>query len=267
MNESLNSIADDQRVFRDEIKEHRGNYYVSYRPADARFPFAIVQLTFLDHDFDRAIVKNAMENELQSWLSRFRVPVMVSSFDAKDDLIHISTESDQSNLMGYVDLHTGEMTQRWGLLKDDELPSEQMNADYLARVYEGVPFRLQEAVRQNALRDTRTMGRSIRMIVFLLAGVPLLIEIVSVGVAWVGYVLAGISITVGLYKLAKTMGWLKPTQREKERTEKDLRMKHYFYHCEQNPDGFNRLKFENFEREAISQNHIEADQIRNKHEK
>lgn len=263
---SSRETSDGEKVFRDKVKEHRGKYYVSYQPADARFPFAIIQLTFLDHGSDVGIVKDAMEHELQSWLSRFRVPVMVSSFDAKDDLIHISTESDQSHFMGYVDLQTGEMIQRWGLLKGDELPSEQMDTRYLARVYEGVPFRSQETVRQNALRETRAMGRSIRMIVFLLAGVPLLIEIVSLGVTWVGHVLAGISITAGLYKLAKTMGWLKPTQRAKEKAEKDLRMKHYFYHCERNPDGFNRLKIENCEREAINQNHLDADKIRNKHE-
>lgn len=248
-------------MFRDKFKEHRGKYYVSYQPADTRFAFAIIQLTFLDHGSDVDIVKSAMEHELKNWLSRFRVPVMVSSFDAKDDLIRIAAESDQSHLMGYVDLQTGEMIQRWGLLKDDELPSEQKDPGYLARVYEGVPFRLQETVRQNAMREARTMGRSVRMIVFLLAGVPLLIEIVSLGVTWVGYVLAGISITAGLYKLAKTMGWLKPTQRAKEIAEKDLRMKHYFYHCERNSEGFNRLKIENLEREAIRGTHDEANAL------
>jgi hypothetical protein len=257
----------EEKVFRDKVKEHHGNYYVSYQPADTRFPFAIIQLTFLDNGSDVAVVKSAMEHELENWLSRFRVPVMVSSFDAKDDLIRIDDESDQSHLMGYVDLQTGEMIQRWGLLKDNELPPEQRDAGYLARVYEGVPFRLQKTVRQNAIREARTMGRSIRMIVFLLAGVPLLIEIVSLGVTWVGHILVGVSITAGLYKLAKMMGWLKPTQRAKDIAEKDLRMKHYFYHCERNPEGFNRLKIENFEREAIHQNHLEADQIRNKHEK
>lgn len=58
------------------------------------------------------------------------------------------------------------------------------------------------------------------------------------------------------------MGWLKPTQREKEKAEKDLRMEHYFYHCEQNPEGFIRLKNENFEREAITRTHVEADALR-----
>lgn len=39
-------------------------------------------------------------------------------------------------------------------------------------------------------------------------------------------------------------------------------MKHYFYHCEGNPEGFNRLKIENFEREAIRRTHDVADSLR-----
>lgn len=253
---------DSQKVFREQIKEHRGNYYVSYQPSDARFPSAFVQLTFLSDGHDVADVKKAMERELQSWLSRFPVPVTLSSYDAKDDLIHVATEFDQSHLAGYVDPQTDQVIQRWGLLKNEELPPEQMGAGYFARVYEGVPFRLQEAVRQNALRETRMLGRSARIALFLLVGVPVLIEMVSLGVTWLGHVLAGISISVGLYKLGKAMGWLKPTQRDKEKAERDLRMKHYFYHCEQNPEGFSRLKIENFEREAIRRAHDEADALR-----
>lgn len=253
---------DSPTVFREKIKEHRGDYYVSYQPADLRSRFASVQLTFLGNGHDVADVKAAMERELKSWLSRFRVPVTVSSYDAKDDLIHVAPEFAQSHLAGYVDPQTGQIIQWWGFPLGDEFPSGQMDEGYLARAYEGVPFRLQEEVRQKALRETRMLGRSASIALFLIVGVPVLIEIVSLGVGWLGGVLAGISIGVGLYKLGKAMGWIKPTQRDKEKAEKDLKMKHYFYHCEQNPEGFNRLKFENFEREAIRLNHDEADAIR-----
>jgi hypothetical protein len=253
---------DSPKVFREKIKEHRGNYFVSYQPADARFRFASVQLTFLATGHDLADVKAAMERELQNWLSRFRVPVGVSAYDAKDDLIHIAPEFAQSHLAGYVDLQTGQIIQWWGFPQEGEFPSEQMDARYLARVYEGVPFRLQEEVRRKALRETRMLGRSASIALFLMVGVPVLIEMLSLGVTWLGYVLAGISISVGLYKLGKAMGWIKPTQRDKEKAEKDLKMKHYFYHCEQNPEGFNRLKIENLERETIRLNRDEADAIR-----
>jgi hypothetical protein len=257
---------DSQKVFREQIKEHRGDYYVSYQPADARSSSASAHLTFLGNGHDIADVKKAMERELQIWLSRFCVPVVVSSYDAKDDFIHVAPEFAQSHLAGYVDLQTGQIIQWWGFPQESEFPSEQMDARYLARVYEGVPFRLQEEVRRKALRETRMLGRSVHIALFLLVGVPVLIEMVSLGVTWLGHVLAGISISVGLYKLGKAMSWVKPLQREKEKAEKDLRMKHYFYHCEQNPEGFNRLKIENLEREAIRRTHDEADALREQHE-
>lgn len=32
----------------------------------------------------------------------------------------------------------------------------------------------------------------------------------------------------------------------KEKQAKELKMRHYYYHCERNPDAFGRLKAENF---------------------
>lgn len=150
-----------------------------------------------------------------------------------------------------------------GTFKEDELPSEQKDVGYLERVYKDVPFRLQEEVRQKAQREARTTGKVIRLIVFLTVVVPVLIEVVSLGVTWLGHLLAGISISAGLYKIGKAMGWLKPTKRDKEKDEKEQKMGHYFYHCERNPEAFNRLKCENFEREAIEQTRKESEAIRN----
>ena len=41
-------------------------------------------------------------------------------------------------------------------------------------------------------------------------------------------------------------------------------MNHYFYHCERNPEGFMRLKVENFEREAKERTLKEVEALRNK---
>jgi hypothetical protein len=92
-----------------------------------------------------------------------------------------------------------------------------MDAEYLARVYHGIPFRLQTEVREKALREARTTGRAIRLIVFFTVVVPVLIEIISLGVTWLTHILAAISIFTGLYKAGKAMGWLKPSQRDRQR--------------------------------------------------
>lgn len=251
-----------RKVFRDRIKEDRGEYYVIYYPADVRMPFANIQVVFPHDGFDAQAVARAMEQELEEWLRRYPAPAMVSAFNAKEDLIRLSDESDKSHLMGYIDSLTGKTIRRWGLFQDKELPSEQMDSGYLERVYENIPFRLQEDVRKKVLHEVRVTGRVIRLIVFFVFVVPVLIEIISLGVDWLGHILAGISISAGIYKAAKAMGWLKPSQREKQEAEKSLKMSHYFYHCEQNPEGFDRLKIENFEREAIERTQKEAEALR-----
>jgi hypothetical protein len=139
---------------------------------------------------------------------------------------------------------------------------EQLDSKYLARVYRGISFRLQQEVREKALGEARTSGRVIRGIVFFTVVVPVLIEIISLGVTWLAHVLAAISIVTGLYKAGKAMGWLTPSQRDRQKADKDHRMNHYIYHCERNPEAFNRLKFENFERDAIERTRDEAETIR-----
>ena len=164
--------------------------------------------------------------------------------------------------MGYIDPQTGEVVRRWEILRNEELPLEQMDAQYLARVYRGIPFRLQKEVREKALREARTTGRVIRLIVFFTVVVPVLIEIISLGLTWFAHILAAISIFTGLYKAGKAIGWLTPSQRDRQKAEKDLKRNHYFYHCERNPEAFNRLKIENFEHEAIERTRDEAETIR-----
>jgi hypothetical protein len=255
-------MSNNRKVFRDQIKEDRGEYYAIYCPADARMSFATIQVVFPDNGFDAHAVADVMERELEEWLRRYPVPAMVSAFNAKEDVISLSDEFDRSHLTGYIDPLTGQIVRKWGSFEESELPSAHLDSGYLEHVYQDIPFRLQEEVRQKAQHEARITGRVIRLFVFFVVVIPVLIEIISLGVDWLGYILSAISISVGVYKVAKAMGWLKLSQREKEKAEKDLKMQHYYWHCERNPEAFNRLKIENFEREAIERTRKEADELR-----
>lgn len=258
----MSQAEDDNGVFRKAIDAHRDTYYVRYQPADARYSFALLQLTFLDAQPDVDAVRLTVEQELAYWLKRYPVPAMASAYDTKEDLIHVFLDTRSSLLMGFVDAQSGETVCKWGGYEDDELPSVQFEAEYQNGVYGDLPSRLKSEVRQEAYRQVRRTGRGIRIAVFLLVGVPVLIELLSLGLDWLGYLLSAVSISLGLYKLGKTMGWWKPTARALEEAEKERKMKHYYYHCELNPDGFNRLKADNFEREAILRTHEESLRLR-----
>lgn len=255
------------KVFRDEIQKDRGSYFVAYSPADGDSWLATVSLVFSEITVDVSEVRRAMEFELAHWLNCFAVPVMVSAFNAEENVIRFSDQSCNSHLSGYIDAQSGRLVQRWGLFKDEEFPSEQKGVEYLERAYQGVPFRLQQEEREEVRREARIRARVMRSIVILYAGGAVLIELVALGVSWLGHVLAAASIAAGSYRLGKTMGWLKPSLRDKEKAEKEQKMGHYYYHCERNPESFNRLKCENFERDAIEQTRNESETIRKNHER
>ena len=248
------------KVFREKLKRHRGEYFVVYQPADSRIKFATLSLVFLNDSPNCAGVAAAMESELENWLHRFPVPTMVSSFDAKDDLITLKGCRDDHHLMGFAP-KTGGMIKRWGIFRDDEMPSEFRNDHYLEHVYAGVPCRPVEEVRRKATIEANSIRRAAALIILLVILVPLAIQVASLGIAWFGYLVSVISILFGIYKVAKALGWIKPSEQEKRKAEKQSKMEHYYYHCERNPEAFNRLKIDNFEREAVEQTQAEAKAI------
>lgn len=252
-----------QGVFREEIKEHRDSYYVTYQPADSLFGYALLQLTVLTEKFEPVAICKLLEQELEQWLKRFSVPIMATAWDMSEDGI-ANPDKKESILMGYVD-STGGIVRKWGVIKIIELPPDQCDPAYLARVYSSVPFKLQEEVRKTAARKWRTTAMVANTIVLFIVVIPVLIELVGLGIAWVGYLLSAISILKGFYEIGKGLGWVKPSRRQKEKEEEERRKNHYFYHCERNPEGFNRLKIENFRRDAIERTRKESDEVHTSH--
>jgi len=60
----------------------------------------------------------------------------------------------------------------------------------------------------------------------------------------------------------KMLAYVGRSEREKHKDAEELRMQHHHYHCERNPEGFMRLKAENFERDAREETHRETDELK-----
>jgi hypothetical protein len=109
-------------------------------------------------------------------------------------------------------------------------------------------------------RATRQKVQTIRVLVFVgWILVPLVILVLGVTNALVGW----IAFAFGLYKVAvesvKLFGnpdqWLPGHKAKRER---EARIRHYTYHCERNPEGFARLRAENFQKLIEEDNRISA---------
>jgi len=249
-------LADDEEeIYREQIKERRETYYVTYQPADSRFCFAFLNLVYPEDVPDKKQIADHVSQEVAEWLSRYPVPVVAAAFDATDECVNHSDAKD-FHFIGFVDPITSRIVSKWSSLSDKDLPAEHLRPGYLATVYKSVPSKPKSLVRHEADQKARRLKLGLqifRIISIFGVGIPLLIEIISLGVAWIGYVLATISISTGAFKLGKVFRWIKPSKRQLAKDEEVRKMRHYFYHCERNPNGFNRLKIENFERQSVGE--------------
>lgn len=248
----------------DSLKESRGWYFVEYAPPTAGSPFALVQLIILsDSDAaDSGRIATAMEQELSRWLERYGVPVMVSSFDAKGDLI---TLKPSSHVMGRKN-ELGEVDKILGLFESKNLPT--LSSATLRAIYHDIPFRTSEEIHASAdssLKRTRLGIRTaIALLIFWLVVIPVTINLLGVANPVIGILVLIYSLWKALVQFMKLLGKWPEGRKEKEQSQRKRQMEHYFWHCEQNPEGFQRLKNENFEREEREQTVREAAALQTK---
>jgi hypothetical protein len=108
-----------------------------------------------------------------------------------------------------------------------------------------------EPERRAIAARQRGIVRNARLL-FLIGWVliPLGIAILGFTNWWVGFAFLAFAILKVAWHLVEAYGspadWF-PGYAEKQK--KELMMRHYFYHCERNPEGFARLREENFSKE------------------
>ena len=94
------------------------------------------------------------------------------------------------------------------------------------------------------------MRSGFRVITFWAVGVPLAVAVLEWWSDWLGYVVLVYAFWKAIEKALRLKGKWPKSKALLEREAQDLRMRHHHYHCEINPEGFMRLKIENFEKAA-----------------
>lgn len=236
-----------ERLLFNSIKEDRGRYFVEYSPPNPSTRFATLQVTTPD-DAEVGDVARFMETEIELWLKRYPVPVMVSAFDGKGDLYDLSSVRPCDHLLGYSDEGKNEPLLFWKLLEDNKIPAHALNIDYLKRVYSSIPYKTSESLREDSEKHSREMRLGWAIIFAWLVVVPAIIAILG----WASPFVSLIALLYSLWKAVKKglelTGKWKKSPREIKKDEEERAMLHHHYHCVRNPEGFLRLKLENFER-------------------
>ena len=240
------SRAEDEELFFRSLKEDRGWYFVEYYPPISGDRFATLQLV-IPGEARSEDIANSMEAELKHWLRRFPIPIMASAFDGKGDLLPLDGIRECNHLIGYLN-EREDVIAVWRLLKNEELPARALDRAYLKDVYSNIPFKTKRQLREEANEH----GKRLRVgwiIVFVWAVVvPAAVAILEWWSNWLGAVVLIYSLWKAVEKALRLTGKWPKSKAELEKEAEEVRARHHHYHCERNPEGFQRLKAENFER-------------------
>lgn len=238
------------QLFFEATKEDRGWYFVEYRPPISGFQFATLQVVVLETTRTAEDIAATMEAELVIWLERYPVPIMVSAFDDTGSVISLKGHRPCSHLIGFIDTKTKNVVREWGLLTNDELPKDALDVSYLRRIYEGIPFRTKQQLREEALKKAKRLRLGWWIVFAWAVAVPAGVAILEWWSDWLGVVVLIYSLYKAVEKALRLMGKWTKSKAEVQNEAEEARMRHHHYHCERNPEGFEHLKLENFERWA-----------------
>lgn len=240
-------------LYFEKITEHRGIFFVEYRPPASDHQFATLNLIF-PGNVDLSKLAVHLRAELGYWLRRYPVPLMIWAWDQNEGMLCAGPDG-ESCLLGWLTPHTTEIVDSWKIKDFTAFLKSQPAHDDWQLVYKDVPFRTDKQVKKSAahlVNKIRKRNRYLKTILFIwLAVIPAGWALLQyAGLDWLALIVlvyAFVQASRAGYRIWKNS---QPSAREKAATEKQTTMNHYYYHCELNPDGFARLKAENFANEA-----------------
>jgi hypothetical protein len=230
------------------IKEKRNWYYVDYRPPVSDFKFATLNLVIINCD-EKVNIVNAMEKELEIWINKYPVPLYVNAFDNSDNLIDFHDIKPENHLIGFFD-KDNKLILNWKLLKNEEIPDIALNRDYVDNLYSGLVYKTYEELDTERINNRKKIKFGWVIFIIWLVVIPIVIAILDFSSYWVSLA----AFIYSLYKAVRkglelTNKW-PISKTDKERVLKEQLKEHYYYHCQMNPEGFNRIILENLNKIA-----------------
>ncbi len=251
-------MSDNGCVFQ-TLKEHRGSYFVQYTPARSGDYFASLALVFTEKPA-REDIPAIMERECKAWMQRYPVPLMATAFDDNDSAISLQNENGCDHLIALPEKDA--VAFHWKMLKNDEFTSGAWEESRLLEIYRDIPRTTQAERARNAVSSAKAIRLGLIIIALWGVVVPVAVALIGFASPILGGLIIAYSIGKAVWQAMKMLGYVGRSEREKQNDAEELRRRHHHYHCDRNPEGFMRLKAENFERDAREQTHREADELK-----
>lgn len=223
---------------------------------------ASLSLVYTQPVMEKQRVVDDIEKEFDHWLERFPVPLMVSAWDFKGDGIEFPDIHTERFLSGYSDL-AGSVVRTWGTFKDSDFPGETKSTEHRLSAYSELEAITAAEIQQKADAHRRMIKVGWWMVFIWAVAIPSMLAILGFfNLFYVGAIALAYSLYRAVRKTLEMTGLKKRSRRLEEKEREDTDMRHHHYHCKKNPEGFMRLKIENFERDEIERIRKESQEIR-----
>ena len=245
------------------LKEHRGSYYVEYQPPASGSSIAILNLVY-SQDVERDAVAENVVAEVEHWLRRFPVPVMATAWDLSENKIRPTSLNDDGHLMGWIEPNSDKLRLTWNL---KEAPRFDALSQFdLLRTYREIPYRTGTEIKKNVekeIQERRKSGRLLKTLLLIWCCViPAAWALLQLlGPQWLGVLVTAYAMFQILILGRKILGLGQPSEKEKVEAAIEQKMRHYYYQCERNPEGFALLKAQNFDEEARQRNSRASEEL------
>lgn len=244
-----------------KVKEDRGWYFVEYTPPMLNYRFSVLQLSVIELP-DLETIATALEAEAKDWLSRYPVPLMATAFTIDESVLSLENVRPIDHLMAWIDSVNQMPVLRWELVKDKNLPDIALNRDHLTAIFSTFPSKSGLEIN-NEIAQKAKSDRVGWWLVFLWAVVvPVLVAVVE----WSSDILGLLVLLYSFYKAVvealRLTGKLPKSKRKLHKEKEDAQIRHHHYHCVRNPDAFERLKIEDFQKDAIERTLAESKAIK-----
>jgi len=230
---------------------------VEYFPPLPDYRFSVLQLSVVDESHDVEAIAKAMELEARTWLDRYPVPLMVTSFTLDESVLPLSPVRPIDHLIACLD-DDSKAVLSWKLVADAELPAVALDRGFLKRIFSNVPFKTEREMREAADKQFAALRVGWWLVFFWALVVALIVAVLEWWSDLLGLVVLIYAFVKATIQALRLTGHLPKSNRDREKEAEESKMRHHHYHCERNPEAFELLKLENFRREAIEKTKSEA---------
>ncbi|MFZ3079881.1 MAG: hypothetical protein WA109_09345 [Bellilinea sp.] len=243
------------------IKESRGWYYVEYRPLDRGSKHAILNLVITE-DANTSDVANAMEKEAKIWLGLYPVPLLVSAFDNADSIYNLHGTRQNDHLIGFIN-QDNKICLHWESINYEEIPNNALNKEYVDTLYSNLGYKTYDELDNERKKRQKNIKSGWFIFLIWVAVIPAIWAILEYSSNLLSIIALLYSLYMAIRKGLELIGKWPKSKREKEQEIENRLKNHYYYHCQMNPEGFNRLKLENLTNLTKARIEKEAESLKN----